>query len=99
MALTALQLLRRAIDEPTEETYSDAELSERLSSADSPDVAARDIWGEKMSAMASLVNVSEGGSSRSMSQAYDHAKEMWLHYDSLVAKATHAPVLRRIGRV
>jgi hypothetical protein len=56
MALTALQLLRRAIDEPTEETYS-------------------------------------------MSQAYDHAKEMWAHYDSLVAKATHAPVLRRIGRV
>ncbi|SRR6266498_2587179 len=99
MALTALALLRRAIDEPTEDTYSDAELVERLSSADTADIAARDIWAEKMAALSSLVNVSEGGSSRALSQAYDHAKEMWSHYDSLVARGTHAPVLRKIGRV
>jgi hypothetical protein len=99
MALTALQLLRRAIDEPTADTYSDAELNDRISSADSPEAAARDIWGEKMAALSSLVNVSEGGSSRALSQAYEHAKEMWSHYDALVRSATHAPVLRRIGRV
>lgn len=91
------------VDEPSEDTYTDAELTDRLA-AGNKFACARDIWREKLAAASSLVNVSEGGSSRSMSQAYDHAKEMLELYDGLANSAASdgsagGTVLRRITRV
>jgi hypothetical protein len=98
-----LTLLRRAIDEPDPEAgYSNTELSVRLKdAAGSLNVVARDIWREKLSAAAGLVNVSEGGSSRSLGSIFDHAKSMWQLYAQLAADevAGSTSVLRRISRV
>lgn len=102
MALNPVVELRRMVDEPSEDTYTDAELSDRLSTSNKFAVA-RDIWRDKMAAASSLVNMSEGGSSRSMSQAYDHAREMAELYDGFANSAAddgtagHA-VLRKITR-
>lgn len=94
-----LETLRRLTDEPDETTYSDAELNSRLAvTGASVHSVARDVWGEKMAAAAALVNVSEGGSSRSMSQAYDHAASMYNHFAGLVLTAAGNPVLRKLTR-
>ena len=100
MALSPVVELRRLVDEPTEDIYTDKELEDRLA-AGNKFAAARDIWREKLAAAAGLVNISEGGSSRSMSQAYDHAKEMVELYEGLAnsGSATGGTVLRRITRV
>jgi hypothetical protein len=103
VALDPITVLRRLVDEPTEATYSDDELQHRLDAAAGPNSAARDIWQEKLGAAAALVNMSEGGSSRSLSQAYDHAKEMFELYKSLAGgeggPSASSPVIRRIVRV
>jgi hypothetical protein len=96
---TDLQVLRRLIDEPDETTYSDADLTTRLTGS-TEDVVALAVWEEKMAAAASLVNVSEGGSSRSMSQAFDHAQAMVTYFTKKVNKTdTGAAVMRKITRV
>jgi hypothetical protein len=97
--LTPLFLLRRATDEPDPTTYTDAELTERLTDAGNDvNVVARDIWQEKLAAASTFVNVSEGGSSRSLSQAYDHAKEMLAYYQDQVDQALGGTVLRKLVR-
>ena len=99
---TTVTVLRRLIDEPTTDVYADAELQARLDAvAGDGTLVARDVWAEKMAAASSLVDISEGGSQRKMSQAYDHAKAMWDHYNELVLLAGdgNSPVLRRITRV
>lgn len=103
MAATVIQL-RRAIDEVdvATSTYTDAELAFLLTT-ETLYTAARDIWIEKMSGATGLVNMSEGGSSRSMAQAYDHIKDMVAMYTNLAAgEATGAPtgaVIRPIVRI
>lgn len=83
---TSLESLRRLIDEPTTAIYADAELQSRLDIAKGDkNVVSLDIWTEKLAAAAVLVNVSEGGSTRSMSQAFDHAEKMVEHFTALVA--------------
>lgn len=103
MALTPVIELRRMIDEPTEDTYSDTELQGRLDAANKFAVA-RDIWREKLAAASTFVNISEGGSSRSMDQAYQHAREMMELYDGLADSVSQdgsagGTVLRKITRV
>lgn len=99
MALTPVQQLRRYVDEPDLTTYSDAELTERIEAAEgSVILVARDIWAEKMAAASGFVNVSEGGSSRSMSQAFDHAKEMW-EFFAEQASATGRTVQHKLTRL
>jgi hypothetical protein len=96
---TDLESLRRLVDEPDETTYSDTELISRLAaSGSSLYTVARDVWGEKLAALSGLVNVSEGGSSRSMSQAFDHAQAMYTHFAGLVV-TSGAPVLRKLTRL
>lgn len=83
---TSLESLRRLVDEPTTATYTDAELQSRLDLAKGDkNVVALDIWTEKLAATVVLVNVSEGGSTRSMGQAFDHAEKMVEHFTGLVA--------------
>lgn len=86
-APTSIQTLRRLIDEPDEasSTYTDAELVARLSdTGDDTNLVALEVWREKMAAASSLVNTSEGGSSRSMSQAFDHAVKMVEYFSAAV---------------
>lgn len=97
--LTPLFLLRRAIDEPDESTYSDNELNERLANAgEAVNLVARDVWAEKVAASAGFVNVSEGGSSRALSQAHEQAKAMLDYYQGLIDDVLGGTVLRKITR-
>lgn len=96
---TNVQRIRLLTDEPTTSTYSDQDIADRLLAASSNlNVVARDIWQEKMAAAAKLVNISEGGSSRSASQIFDHAKAMFEHYQATAAEAA-APTIRKLSRL
>jgi hypothetical protein len=100
MALTPSVQLRRLVNEPDTTTYSDAEILQRLLDAgDDLNVAAAAIWHEKMALYSDMVDTSEGGSSRKMDQAWQHAKEMYELFTSLVDAAGGRTVLRRITRV
>jgi hypothetical protein len=102
VALDAVLVLRRYTDEPDDGTYTDEEMAERAQAATNLYVAARDIWIEKVAALAPLVDVSEGGSSRKMSQAYTQAKAMVTFYSELASAgsgdATGA-VIRPLTRI
>jgi DNA helicase IV len=96
---TPVQKLRLLVDEPTTNTYTDSDLNQRLVDASNDlNVTARDIWQEKMAAAAKLVNLSEGGSTRSASQIFDHAKAMWEHFSSVVGESG-APKIRKLSRL
>jgi hypothetical protein len=56
--------------------YDDISLSNRLDAATSPLSLSKEIWLEKAASYASLVNVSESGSSRSMSDLSKNALAM-----------------------
>jgi hypothetical protein len=104
MALDPVLVLRRQVDETEADSiYTDAELTDRLLAASSGYAAARDIWFEKVSSMTGFVNVSEGGSSRSMSQAFDHAQKMAQFYSGLADSASQGSptgaVIRAVTRV
>jgi hypothetical protein len=64
--------------------FTDAELS-ALIDAKGINGAAADLWGAQTSATASLVDVTESGSSRKNSQAHDKAKEMLEYYAGIYA--------------
>lgn len=57
--------LRRKIGEPTQDPYTDAALSDLIDAGTDPRLIAKDIWEEKAASVVDLVNISEGGSSRS----------------------------------
>ena len=68
---------RLLIDEATDKApYDDISLNTRLDAASSPQSLAREIWLEKAAKYASLVNVSESGSSRAMSDLHKNAIAM-----------------------
>jgi hypothetical protein len=64
--------------------FDDAEL---LALIDSKGItgAAAELWDVNVSATASLVDITESGSSRKNSQAHDKAKEMAEYYRNLYA--------------
>jgi hypothetical protein len=97
---TDLQVLRRLIDEPDETTYSDVDLTTRINTAGNDlDVAALAVWEEKMAAASGFVNMSEGGSSRSLAQAFDHAQAMVTYFKTKVGRQPGGTVMRKITRV
>jgi hypothetical protein len=68
---------RLLIDEAADALpYDDISLTNRLDAASSPQALGREIWLEKAAKFASLVNVSESGSSRSMSDLHKNAIAM-----------------------
>jgi len=102
MADAVIQLRRITDETDSDSIYTDTELASRISDAANIYAAARDIWMEKLAVFAGFVNISEGGSSRSMSQAYDHAKEMVAFYTSLAEGSggnSTGAVMRKIQRV
>jgi hypothetical protein len=74
--------LRRMIDEPSTDTYSDSDLSTFLDASENIDLAAADLWLEKAASLARLVNVSESGSSRSLSDLHKNALLMASNFSS-----------------
>lgn len=89
--------LRLMIDE-AEDTlpYTDVLLGSRLDAAGSREGLAAQIWREKAAAAASLVNVSESGSSRSLSDLHDNALAMAQHFASIDPTAPGAAGLRGV---
>ncbi len=68
---------RLLIDETVDKLpYDDSSIGTRLDAATSPESLAKEIWLEKAAKYASLVNVTESGSSRSMSDLHKNALAM-----------------------
>lgn len=66
--------LRRLVAEPDTSNYSDTLLNAMLvANGNDLNVTAAQVWREKAADYAQLVDVSESGSSRKMSQLYDRA--------------------------
>lgn len=73
----AIDALRLLISEPDDKApYDDIALSIRLDASPSTQGLAADIWREKAASYAALVNVSESGSSRSLSDLHKNALAM-----------------------
>jgi hypothetical protein len=70
---------------PNEDPYLDSQLGARLDAASSPAVLAGTIWRERAASFASLVNVSESGSSRSLGDLYKNALAMATSFESQAA--------------
>lgn len=87
--------LRLLIDEPDETTYTDVALSNKIDARQGNlDLAAYDVWTEKASAAADLVDVSEGGSSRKMGDLHEQAMAMAKFY----AERAQSPVVPPDGQ-
>jgi hypothetical protein len=82
----AIASLRLLISEPTADTFTDAQLSTMIDEA-SGDLnrSAYDVWVIKASNAASLVDMSEGGSTRKMSDLQKQALTMASHFSSQVS--------------
>lgn len=72
--------LRRLIAEPTQDPYTDEELSRRLDGVDDPRKLASDIWTEKAARYAELVDIQEGSSRRSLGDLHEQAIAMARQY-------------------
>lgn len=93
--------LRRLTNEPDTTTYDNLTLSAYID-AHTVLGAAAEVWREKASKYAGLVDVTEGTSSRKMSQMRDAATKMAEHYAGLallaVLPAANRPRSRAITR-
>lgn len=73
--------LRRKTGEVESPTYTNTDLDLYIErAAGDLDAAAAEIWAEKASAYADLVNMQEAGSSRSNSDLFDHAVKQRDHF-------------------
>lgn len=72
--------LRVMIDEPTQATYTDLDLSTRIDTSSSPQFLASLIWSENAAVYSGLVDVQEGSSRRSLGQLQANALKMASHY-------------------
>jgi len=67
-----IAILRIYIAQPEDiEPYTDAILEAVIDVSDTLRLAAAEIWDSKSASVAHLVDISEGGSSRKMSELYD----------------------------
>lgn len=97
--------LRRMVGETGTSEYTNTDLEIFITEAEGDmNLAASRIWGEKASAYADLVNMSEAGSSRSNSDLFKHAKEQQEYFASISitggeeAAAVTGSTTRRIVR-
>ena len=84
-AVDYLDDLRDLIDEPNADNWTDDVLVDVLQLYTVDGVtdlnrAAADVWTRKAARFSGMVNVTESGSSRSLSQLYDHALSMAKFY-------------------
>lgn len=86
--------LRRMTGEVDSTTYTNTDLDMFIERAvGDMTVAASLIWGEKASAYADLVNISEAGSSRSNSDLFRHAIEQREYFLSLAGGSEVPPTV------
>ena len=76
-----ISTVRDNVNEPNDATFSD-EVIEALIDAGGTDSASAALWRKKAAAFAELVDVSEAGSSRKMSDLYKNALAMASHFDA-----------------
>ncbi len=72
--------LRRMIDEPGQDPYTDEMLGARIDASSDLRSLASDIWLEKSARYASMVDVREGNSDRKLSQLHAQASKMAASY-------------------
>ena len=87
---------RLLIGEPQDvEPYTDVELGARIDAAlatsTSSDALAYEVWTEKAAKWAQMVDVSEGGSSRKMSDLIDNALKMARMFQDRATSGTIPP--------
>jgi len=76
--------LRGLIAEPDESNgWTDEKLSSLIDAGDTLNTVAASIWTTKAATFATLVNVSESGSSRNLSDLHKQALSMSQHFGSL----------------
>lgn len=93
--------LRRLINEPTQDPYTDEILSIRIDAEPDLRTLAATIWREKAAQYAGLVDIKEGNSDRKLSQLYKQAMDMAARYDeevSVVDTTRHGARTRKIER-
>lgn len=73
--------LRRYINEPTQDPYTDIALSTLIDAGTSVRSVAADIWREKSAKYSELVDTTEEGSSRKLSQLLSNAQKMADFFD------------------
>lgn len=95
MALSTLDQLKALIGDTT---YTDEELTEILVATDSVNAAAAYVWRTKTVSAVGLVDISESGSSRKMSDVYSQNMSMSEYYAGLAANEGTVGGMRR-GRV
>lgn len=99
-----IALLRAAIGEPDDSNgWTDEKLGDLIDSLTTVNAAALNVWQSKAASFSSLVDVSESGSSRSMSQLFKNAQAMATYYGGLGdgtedPTTVDAPVISRIRR-
>lgn len=94
--------VRERVAEPDDSNgWSDERLGRVIDDSTTLNAAAARVWSEKAAVFAELVDVSESGSSRKLSDLRKNALEMSTHYGSLdgaAAEAASAPVIARMRR-
>lgn len=86
--------LRRLVGEPEDSTaWPDAVLAAIIDDAPDLNSAALEVWEAKAAAAASLVDTSESGSSRKMSQLHEQALKMVEYYKGVADPITQPPDL------
>lgn len=92
-----IDLLRTYVDEPTVDNWTDEALSGLIDEIGLESAAAR-IWRQKQARFSKLVDVTEAGASRKMSQAFAHAQKM-SEYWAGVAGEDAAPSGTRVHKI
>lgn len=92
--LADIARLRRLIGEPDDEApWTDQVLSDIIDSNDDLNSAALEVWEAKLAEAAGMVDTTESGSSRKLSQLNDQAAKMVAYYQGLVNPPTSPPDL------
>ena len=104
MDAPTMATLRRYIAEPDESSYSDAVLNDMFdANLGDVNVTAAEVWADKAGKAATLVDTSEGASSRKMSQVFAQAQRQAAFYadaaSSTAAGSTRGARTRPIERV
>lgn len=73
---------------PEESDWDDDKISMYLDSGESVYEVLRSYWTSKAAKLSEMIDVSESGSSRSMSRLYDNALRLAEYWDALVNKQT-----------
>jgi hypothetical protein len=93
--------LRLYVSEPDQATWTDEMLSSIIDSSTSLNTAAVEVWDSKAAALATLVDISEGGSSRKNSDLVKNAllmRDLFYNKEQTSLALTQGTRIRRLMR-